>query len=174
MQVVELDPDDPVLAEVLPVLRELRPHLDLELFRSVYAEGWPQGLRFSALFVPDESDPESDVCVGVAGWRIMATTSAVRKLYVDDLVTTADRRSSGHGRFLLEYLRHAAASYGCGELDLDSGVQRFDAHRFYFREGMHISSHHFRTSVAAEPPEPLRTDLLDPAPGSRSGLGTGS
>ena len=35
MQVVELDPDDPVLAEVLPVLRELRPHLDLDLFRRV-------------------------------------------------------------------------------------------------------------------------------------------
>ena len=28
-------------------------------------------------------------------------------------------------------------------LDLDSGVQRHDAHRFYFRERMHVSSHHF-------------------------------
>jgi hypothetical protein len=28
-------------------------------------------------------------------------------------------------------------------LDLDSGVQRHDAHRFYLRERMHISSHHF-------------------------------
>ncbi len=160
MQVVELDPDDPVLAEVLPVLRELRPHLDLDLFRSVYAEGWPQGLRFSALF---GVDPDGrDVCVAVAGWRVMATTASVRKLYVDDLVTTSAVRSAGHGRFLLDHLRHAAAGYGCTELELDSGVQRFDAHRFYFREGMHISSHHFRMGVEPEPPEPLHTELLDP------------
>jgi hypothetical protein len=28
-------------------------------------------------------------------------------------------------------------------LELDSGVQRFAAHRFYFRERMWISRHHF-------------------------------
>jgi GNAT superfamily N-acetyltransferase len=136
MQVVELDPDDPVLAEVLPVLRELRPHLDLELFLSVYSEGWHQGLRFSALF-------DEDTCVAVAGWRVMATTASVRKLYVDDLVTTSTVRSAGHGRSLLDHLRHTAASYGCTELELDSGVQRFDAHRFYVANRMWISSHHF-------------------------------
>src|SRR3954468_14773165 len=95
MQVDELDPEDPVLAEVLPVLQELRPHLDLELFRDIYIEGWPQGLRFSALFVRDEAD--ADVCVAVAGWRVIATTAAVRKLYVDDLVTSSAVRSAGHG-----------------------------------------------------------------------------
>src|SRR4051812_30362649 len=165
MQVVELDPDDPVLADVLPVLRELRPHLDLELLQSIYAEGWPQGLRFSALFRTD--DEGRDTCVAVAGWRVMATTASVRKLYVDDLVTTSVVRSAGHGRLLLDHLRHTAASSGCTELELDSGVQRFDAHRFYFREGMHISSHHFRTRVEPEAPRPLHTELLDTEPGPR-------
>jgi hypothetical protein len=30
---------------------------------------------------------------------------------------------------------------------LDSGVQRQHAHRFYFREGMTITSFHFRAAV---------------------------
>ena len=156
MQVVELDPDDPALVEALPVLKELRPHLDLDLWRAVYTEGWPQGLRFSAVFDDD------DVCVAVAGWRVVANTSAVRKLYVDDLVTTDSGRSRGHGRLLLEYLRHEAATNGCTELDLDSGVHRADAHRFYFRERMEISAFHFRIRVAPAPVEPLDTELLDP------------
>jgi GNAT superfamily N-acetyltransferase len=171
MQLVELDPGDPTLAEVLPVLRELRPHLDLELFRRIYHEGWDQGLRFTAVFDDD------DRCVAVAGWRIIASTSSIRKLYVDDLVTTADARSAGHGDVLLEHLRRIAATSGCNELDLDSGTQRTDAHRFYFREGLVISAFHFRRDVDAEPEEPLHperldpeqlaTDLLDdPAPGS--------
>jgi GNAT superfamily N-acetyltransferase len=156
MQVVELDPSDPTLAEVLPVLQELRPHLDLDLFRSIYAEGWEQGLRFTGVFDDD------DRCVAVAGWRIVATTVSVRKLYVDDLVTTADARSAGHGRVLLDHLGHIAATNGCTDLDLDSGTQRTDAHRFYYREGMVITSFHFRRSVVAEPEEPLHTERLDP------------
>jgi GNAT superfamily N-acetyltransferase len=164
MHVVEFDPDDPVLAEILPVLRELRPHLDLDLFRSIYAEGWPQGLRFTAVF--DEDD-----CVAVAGWRVIANTSTVRQLYVDDLVTTASSRSAGHGRLLLDHLRRAAATNGCAELHLDSGVQRGDAHRFYFREGMHISAYHFRTPVPPQPEEPLDTELIDPGQLGKPGFG---
>jgi hypothetical protein len=34
---------------------------------------------------------------------------------------------------------------------LDSGTHRRDAHRFYFRERMHISSYHFALKLA-EPP----------------------
>ena len=156
MQVVELDPADPTLAEVLPVLQELRPHLDLDSFRSIYAEGWDQGLRFTAVF------DDADRCVAVAGWRIIATTVSVRKLYVDDLVTTSSARSAGHGHVLLEHLVHIAATNGCSDLDLDSGTHRTDAHRFYFREGLVISSFHFRRSIAPEPEQPLHLERLDP------------
>jgi GNAT superfamily N-acetyltransferase len=136
-ELVDLGPGDPRLAaEVLPVLAELRPHLDAASFEAVYAEGHPQGLRFLAAY-------DGDRCVGVAGWRILALTSSIRKLYVDDLVTTGDGRSKGVGHALLAELETRARAAGCTVLDLDSGVQRHDAHRFYFRERMHISSHHF-------------------------------
>jgi GNAT superfamily N-acetyltransferase len=79
----------------------------------------------------------------VAGWRIVATTHSIRKLYVDDLVTTAAARSGGVGHALLAELGRRARAAGCAALDLDSGVQRHDAHRFYLRERMIISSHHF-------------------------------
>ena len=156
MQLVDLDPSDPTLAEVLPVLRELRPHLDLESFRTVYHEGWSQGLRFTAVF------DDADRCVAVAGWRIIASTSSIRKLYVDDLVTTSAARSGGHGHLLLDHLAHIAATNGCNDLDLDSGTHRVDAHRFYFREGLVISAFHFRRAIAAEPEEPLHPERLDP------------
>jgi GNAT superfamily N-acetyltransferase len=64
-------------------------------------------------------------------------------MYVDDLISNDESRSKGHGKKLLEWLEDYARQDGCDELHLDSGVQRFDAHRFYQREGMHISCHHF-------------------------------
>ncbi|MDX6285471.1 MAG: hypothetical protein QOG53_956 [Frankiales bacterium] len=142
MRIVDLDPGQPALtSDVLPVLLELRPHLTEESFAAVYAEGYPQGLRFSAAY------DDTGRCVGVAGWRVIATTHSLRKLYVDDLVTTELSRSTGVGRALLAHLEGHARTAGCQELDLDSGVHRFDAHRFYFRERMFISAHHFTRTL---------------------------
>jgi GNAT superfamily N-acetyltransferase len=140
VRLVDLDPGDPrLLTDVLPVLRELRPHLTPESFTAVYDEGHGQGLRFLAAYLGDE-------CVGVAGWRIVVTTSHLRKLYVDDLVTTEARRSAGVGRALLDGLGERAQADGCHVLDLDSNVQRIDAHRFYEREGLAITAYHFTRS----------------------------
>ena len=139
---VDLEPGDPRLeADVLPVLRELRPHLTAASFAVVYEQGYPQGLRFLVAYL-------DGLCAGVAGWRIVANTSTLSKLYVDDLVTTEASRSRGVGRELLTELARRAQAAGCAVLDLDSGVQRADAHRFYMREGLTISSFHFARSLS--------------------------
>ena len=67
----------------------------------------------------------------------------LRKLYVDDLVTSSASRSTGVGAALLAELEQRAVDAGCSALELDSGVQRWDAHRFYFRERFAITGHHF-------------------------------
>jgi GNAT superfamily N-acetyltransferase len=136
LELVDLEPGDGRWGHALEVLRELRPHLTAASFAAVYAEGHQQGLRFTAAY-------DGDRCVGVAGWRIVATTVSLRKLYVDDLVTTSASRSTGVGRTLLGALAQRAEAAGCTALDLDSAVQRADAHRFYMREGLTISSFHF-------------------------------
>ncbi|MGB3732916.1 GNAT family N-acetyltransferase [Microbacterium sp.] len=134
--IMDLAAADARWASALPVLQELRPHLTEQLLEQVMREGQQQGLRFTAVFAGER-------CVAVAGWRIIANTSAIRKLYVDDLSTAASKRSRGYGRMLLNALRERAIAAGCASLSLDSGVQRFDAHRFYLRERMNITAHHF-------------------------------
>jgi GNAT superfamily N-acetyltransferase len=142
MQLVDIEPRDPRLgADVFPVLHELRTDLTPEVFAAVYAEGHPQGLRYLAAY-------DGERCVGVAGWRVVATTAAIRKLYVDDLVTTASERGAGVGAALLAELAARAEALGCRVLDLDSGVQRGDAHRFYMRSGLTITSFHFARRVS--------------------------
>jgi GNAT superfamily N-acetyltransferase len=140
LELLDLEPGDGRLDEALGVLLELRPHLTAASFAAVYAEGHPQGLRFTAAY-------DGDRCVGVAGWRIVATTANLRKLYVDDLVTTVAARSAGVGRTLLGALADRAEAAGCTALDLDSNVQRANAHRFYMREGLTINSFHFARPV---------------------------
>lgn len=134
--IVDIDPDHPRLPEMHEVLGHLRTELTLAQLREIYAEGFPQGLRFTAV-------DEDGRLVAVAGWRLVACTTAGRRLYIDDLVTDPAVRSAGHGHLLLGELERRAREAGCRILDLDSGVHRGAAHRFYFRERMTITSYHF-------------------------------
>jgi GNAT superfamily N-acetyltransferase len=86
---------------------------------------------------------EGTVVTGVAVYRIYENTFNGRQLYVDDLVTDAKRRSTGVGRALLSYLERKARAENLDNLALDSGTQRQQAHKFYFREGMVVTSFHF-------------------------------
>ena len=66
-----------------------------------------------------------------------------RFLYVDDLVTARSVRFRGYGQQLFDWLLAEARREGCEQLHLDSGVQRYEAHGFYLKNRLHITSHHF-------------------------------
>ena len=55
---------------------------------------------------------DGDRCLGVAGYRVLATVFAGRKLYVDDLVTASTARSTGVGKALLAELERRARAAG--------------------------------------------------------------
>ncbi|MEU9320829.1 GNAT family N-acetyltransferase [Streptomyces sp. NPDC048295] len=145
MKITDLEPGDARLAEdLLPVLRELRPHLTEDLFREIYERGYGQGLRFSAAY------DDGGACVGAAGWRVVDNTSQIRMLYVDDLVTAGGARSTGVGRRLLGHLEDRAREEGCLHLNLDSGTHRTDAHRFYLRERLDIVAFNFDKTLGSD------------------------
>jgi GNAT superfamily N-acetyltransferase len=93
-------------------------------------------------FVTERNKP-----LAVAGFRLGENLAWGRHLYVDDLVTLPESRSSGCGADLLAWLSQLAESEGAQELHLDSGTGRADAHRFYEREGLKVSSYHFKRTV---------------------------
>lgn len=136
MELFEVGADDPRLDEIVAVVRELRSHLAAEEVRDLYAEGHPKGYRLVGLWDEDE-------CRAAAGYRLGVSFANGRYLYVEDLITSAGYRSRGYGKRLLDHLVGTAQDAGCDCVTLDSGVQRFRAHRFYSRERFVISSHHF-------------------------------
>jgi GNAT superfamily N-acetyltransferase len=79
----------------------------------------------------------------VAGFRISECLAWGKVLYVDDLVSKSGERSKGYGGELLDWLIEYAKDKGCDQFHLDSGVQRFAAHRFYLNKRMEITCHHF-------------------------------
>jgi len=123
------------------VMRELRPQFqNLEQFVAQIQRQQKQGYQLA--FVESEAEVRA-----VAGYRFLETLFSGKLLYVDDLVTRGRDRFHGFGGELLDWLMEQAREQGCENLELDSGVQRFDAHRFYFSKRMSISSYHFRIKI---------------------------
>jgi hypothetical protein len=71
----------------------------------------------------------------VAGYRVLENLVYGRFLYVDDLVTRAESKRNGFSGLLFDWLLKEARKERCAAVALDSGVQRFEAHRFYLRHG---------------------------------------
>ena len=117
------------------VHRQLRPQLPSDYvgrMREVFAGGADM-----AVCVRD-----AKVC-GVTVFRILEKTYSGRELYCDDLVSDETLRSTGVGHALIAYMEQVANERGCDCLALDSGTQRQQAHKFYFREGLTIPAFHF-------------------------------
>ena len=125
-------------------MRQLRPHLDEAGFvEQVQRQQSACGYRLA--YAADTTGAAA--IRGCAGFRITEFLAWGRTLYVDDLVTDEAHRSRGVGGILLDWLVAHARSAGCAQLHLDSGVQRFGAHRFYLTHGMDITAHHFRLEL---------------------------
>jgi GNAT superfamily N-acetyltransferase len=119
-------------------LRGHRPPLATPDAFVAWVSGHSEGYRLAGAFLPGETE-----AAAVLGFRIMNLLYAGRTLYVDDLSTKEAHRGRGLGTALLAWAEAEARRLGCEELHLDSGVQRFPAHRLYLKFGFDISAHHF-------------------------------
>jgi GNAT superfamily N-acetyltransferase len=133
---INIADSDAEIRKVAGVLLQLRPAFDSEGLVARVREQMRLGYRVAYV----ESAGEV-LCV--AGFVVGTKLAWGKHLYVDDLVTAEYQRSKGAGAKMIAWLKSHARDLGCNQLHLDSGVQRFAAHRFYLREGFNIASHHF-------------------------------
>lgn len=133
---IALAVEDEEIRDCYPVMSELRPQVSAEEFlprvrRQMENGGYKLGYL---------SDGEVKA---VAGFRIYECLAWGKFMYLDDLVSKDGERSKGYGGQLFDWLVEFAKREDCAQFHLDSGVQRFDAHRFYLTKRMAIDAHHF-------------------------------
>ena len=133
---------DEEITQCYDIMSQLRPHLKqnsfLETVRSMESDGY----RLAYL-------KEKKSIVAVTGYRIYSNLFMGKHLYVDDLVTSTSERSRGYGQSMIKWLRQVAIRNDCNYLHLDSGTQREQAHKFYFKQGFTIASFHFSEQLKA-------------------------
>jgi GNAT superfamily N-acetyltransferase len=130
------------------VMSQLRPHVGLGDLLAAVRRMELEGYRLLAL----EQDGQVRA---VVGYRIIEMLRTGRILVIDDFVTDSPARSLGYGRLLHDRVIEEAQRAACTAVELDSAVHRTEAHRFYFRQRMHVRAFHFALNVPACHPEGL-------------------
>jgi GNAT superfamily N-acetyltransferase len=112
------------------LMRQLRPHLkSQEEFIARWRRQSADGYRIVALW--GQGGP-----VALAGYRVTENLVHGKFLYVDDLISDQTGRGRGYGAQLLDKLKMEGRALGCNKLVLDTGLDNYLAHRFYFRQGL--------------------------------------
>jgi GNAT superfamily N-acetyltransferase len=133
---IQLAESDAQILECFSTLSQLRPHIEQEKFLAQFHRQKQNGYQLAFIKVDDR-------VIGVAGFFISESFAWGQSLYVSELVVDETMRSRKYGQHIFRWLIEYAKLHHCEQLHLDSGVQRFDAHRFYFQQRMKINSHHF-------------------------------
>ncbi|BAU63885.1 GCN5-related N-acetyltransferase [Stanieria sp. NIES-3757] len=140
MVLIQLVESNSQILQCFSVMSQLRSHLKKESFLEQVQRQRQQGyqLAFTEL---------NSQIVAVAGFYISECLSWGKFLYVYDLIVDETLRSQGYRQALFEWLVDYGTLNGCEQLHLDSGVQRFEAHRFYLKQRMNIVAHHFSLNL---------------------------
>ncbi|MFC5277677.1 GNAT family N-acetyltransferase [Halorubrum rubrum] len=118
----------PEFEAAYPILRELRDHLDRAEMEVTHERMREEGYLLFGRYDGSE-------LVAVAGITVDTNFYLGKHVFVHDLVTTESRRSEGHGSALLSFLHEWASDRDCETVELESGLWREEAHRFYEEVG---------------------------------------
>jgi len=125
-----------LLPDIAEVLLQLRPQYTKESLITQIKKQQRSGYQIAYV----KSGAEI-LCV--AGFIVGEKIAWGKHIYIDDLVTNENCRSTGVGTFIINWFKAYCKELGCKQLHLDSGIQKFPAHRFYLTNRFNIASHHF-------------------------------
>ena len=107
------------------VMKELRQDLSysdfLEIYEKAHAES---GYEILAL-------EQDQAIVALVGFRVLHDFVHGKHLYIDDLVSTKEKRSQGFGAKLLLHAEEIAKNLNCRGLRLCTGIENEAGKKFY-------------------------------------------
>jgi len=137
---VKIAHTDNDILKCFKVIKELRPHLKEENFVSLVKKMMTEGYELAFI-------EENNIAVAAVGFRYLQLLYNGTQYYIDDLTTLPGSRGKGYAGKLLDYVETVARKKGFDAVTLDSGHQRFDAHRLYLNKGFKIVAHHFSKTL---------------------------
>nr|WP_321245759.1 GNAT family N-acetyltransferase [uncultured Psychroserpens sp.] len=123
--------------EIIPLVQELTSYkVSEELLKERFAEMVTQNYECAVIL-------DGDNLIGVSGmWfctrHYVGKTVEIDHVYIDDAY-----RNKGLGKKFLNWIYEYVKAKGCNSAELNTYVQNYPSHKFYYNEGFEILGYHF-------------------------------
>jgi len=86
---------------------------------------------------------DGDVLIGIAGMWFMTRHYSGKSMEPDHVYIENNYRRKGLGKQFFDWMHAYAKSKGCTASELNTYVQNYPSHKFYYNEGYEIYGYHF-------------------------------
>ncbi|WP_159779621.1 GNAT family N-acetyltransferase, partial [Flavobacterium sp. 9AF] len=128
--------------DVTFLLHQLNPDLEINLIKKRQQEMF----QFSN-YICFGLYLENKLIAITCGW-IMVRIYSGKQLEIDNVILDKEHHSKGYGTILLNYIEEWAKQNEFETIELNTYVQNYRSHKFYFNQGYKILGYHFQKKIS--------------------------
>ncbi|MGB0897415.1 MAG: GNAT family N-acetyltransferase [Flavobacteriaceae bacterium] len=133
---IKVLPQENIL-EVIPLMMEYKKgkvpqHILEERFLDMATQNYECAVMY-----------DSDKLIGIAGMWFMTRHYSGKSMEPDHVYIANGYRGKGLGKQFFDWMHNYARSKGCQSSELNTYVQNYPSHKFYYNEGYEIYGYHF-------------------------------
>ncbi len=125
------------LDQIIPLVYELNDaEVSEELLSSRFNEMKHQNYECAAVFNGDD-------LIGVTGMWFCTRHYVGKSVELDHVYIKPEYRGNGVGKQFMAWVEDYVKKQGCKSIELNTYVQNYPSHKFYYNEGFDILGYHF-------------------------------
>lgn len=86
---------------------------------------------------------DADKMVGVSGLWFLTRHYVGKSVELDHVYISEAYRNKGLGKKFMDWIKNYCETKGCNSMELNTYVNNYPSHKFYYNEGMEIWGYHF-------------------------------
>ncbi|REG90034.1 GNAT family N-acetyltransferase [Winogradskyella sediminis] len=125
------------LDQIIPLVYELNDaKVSKALLRSRFKDMQHQNYKCAGIFIDNE-------LVGITGLWFSTRHYIGKSVELDHVYIVPEHRGNGLGKRFMAWIYKYAKECGCDSVELNTYVQNYPSHKFYYNEGFQILGYHF-------------------------------
>lgn len=133
---IKVLPKDQIL-EIIPLMIEYTEgNTEITVLKARFTEMASQNYECAAMY-------DGNKLIGVAGMWFMTRHYSGKSMEADHVYISNEYRRKGLGKRFFDWIHDYAKEKGCNSSELNTYVQNYPSHKFYYNEGYEIYGYHF-------------------------------
>jgi len=110
--------------------------IEQQVLKSRFVDMFHQNYECAGIF-------DNDKLIGVAGLWFCTRHYSGKSVELDHVYIVPDYRNKGLGKQFMDWMTSYCIQKGCEAIELNTYVNNYPSHKFYYNEGMEILGYHF-------------------------------